>query len=212
MNIENIKVGDKFSTLTKLLTTVGFDKYSGGKQKKYQLRELNRYLTYEKTGKISRGKPTNEIVITEIYDTPKKAVDNRSNNGGNSTKSKSINDKRHKNKGIPIKSIDNKKIEFLNKHTQFQFTKETMCCGGVYKIQYSNNIYIGSTKNFYNRFKQHISGNMKNTKKLLDMGATMTALVICDKTQTKEDLKRIEFRYIRQYNKNNNFILYNHVI
>ena len=85
MILENIKVGDKFSTESKLLTKVGFEKYSGKPQKEYQLRELQRYLTYEKTGKMSRGKPTNEIVITEIFDTPKPKIDNRSNNGGNNT-------------------------------------------------------------------------------------------------------------------------------
>lgn len=83
MNIENIKVGDTFSTEKKLLIAVGFEKYDGSKQKKSQIRELQRYLTYEKTGKISRGKVTNEIVITEIYETPKEKIDNR--NGGNNT-------------------------------------------------------------------------------------------------------------------------------
>ena len=85
MNLENIKVGDKFSTETKLLTKVGFEKTKSPDSKKSQIRELQRYLSYEKTGKMSRGKPTNEIVITEIYDTPKPKIDNRSNNGGNNT-------------------------------------------------------------------------------------------------------------------------------
>lgn len=85
MNLNRIKVGDKFSTESKLLTTVGFDKPTDGKTKKYQIRELKRYLTYDKTGKMSRGKITNEIVVTEIYDMPKPKIDNRSNNGGNNT-------------------------------------------------------------------------------------------------------------------------------
>ncbi|MCI1964510.1 MAG: hypothetical protein LKJ17_00005, partial [Oscillospiraceae bacterium] len=69
----------------KLLIAVGFEKYDGSKQKEYQLKELNRYLIYEKTGKLFKDKPTNEIVITEIYDIPKEKMDNRSNNGGNNT-------------------------------------------------------------------------------------------------------------------------------
>ena len=85
MNLDRIKVGDKFTTEKKLLIKVGFEKYDGNKQKQLQLRELKRYLTYDKTGKMSRGKLTNEIVITEIYDTPKPKIDNRSNNGGNNT-------------------------------------------------------------------------------------------------------------------------------
>lgn len=85
MNINNVKVGDKFSTESKLLTKVGFEKYNGKPQKEYQIRELQRYLSYEKTGKISRGKPTNEIIITEIFNIPKEKIDNRKNNGGNNT-------------------------------------------------------------------------------------------------------------------------------
>ena len=85
MNLDKIKVGDKFTTEKKLLIKVGFEKYDGNKQKQLQLRELKRYLTYDKTGKMSRGKLTNEIVITEIFDTPKPKIDNRSNNGGNNT-------------------------------------------------------------------------------------------------------------------------------
>ena len=81
MILENIKVGDTFSTESKLLTKVGFEKSINSKQKKYQIKELKRYLSYEKTGKESRGKVTNEIVITEIYDEPKEKEDNR--NGGN---------------------------------------------------------------------------------------------------------------------------------
>ena len=85
MNLDRIKVGDKFTTEKKLLIKVGFEKYDGNKQKQLQLRELKRYLTYDKTGKMSRGKITNEIIITEIYDMPKPKIDNRSNNGGNNT-------------------------------------------------------------------------------------------------------------------------------
>lgn len=81
MNIENIKVGDKFSTETKLLTKVGFDKTKSLDSKKSQIKEIQRYISYEKTGKLSRGKVTNEIIITEIYDVPKEKEDNR--NGGN---------------------------------------------------------------------------------------------------------------------------------
>ena len=76
-----VKVGDKFSTENKLLGTVGFKKTKSLHTKNSQIKELKRYLSYEKTGKISRGKVTNEIVITEIYDVPKEKEDNR--NGGN---------------------------------------------------------------------------------------------------------------------------------
>lgn len=77
MILENIKVGDTFSTENKLLCNVGFEKTKSLHTKKSQIKELKRYISYEKTGKISRGKVTNEIVITEIYDKPKEKEDNR---------------------------------------------------------------------------------------------------------------------------------------
>ena len=33
--------------------------------------------------------------------------------------------------------------------------------GGIYKIQLDNKIYIGETKDFYERFRQHWSGGFK---------------------------------------------------
>ena len=83
MNIENISVGDIFSTETKLLTKVGFDKTKSLDSKKSQIKEIQRYISYEKTGKLSRGKVTNEIIITEIFASAKEKEDNR--NGGNNS-------------------------------------------------------------------------------------------------------------------------------
>ena len=80
MKLENVKVGDKFSTITKLYKALGYESCKGN-QKITLDKEISRYLHYEKTGKISRGKVTNEIVITEIFDAPKEKVDGRKNNG-----------------------------------------------------------------------------------------------------------------------------------
>ena len=74
-----IKVGDIFPNVTKLLQKCGFPKAKDN-SKKAQIKELNCYLSYKKTGKISRGKVTNEIIITEVFDTPKERIDGRSNN------------------------------------------------------------------------------------------------------------------------------------
>ena len=76
MNLENVKVGDKFSTITKLYKALGYESCKGS-QKIALDKEISRYLHYEKTGKISRGKVTNEIVITEIFDVPKEKIDGR---------------------------------------------------------------------------------------------------------------------------------------
>lgn len=81
MMVENINVGDTFSTVTKLYKALGLPNVKG-KQKQIQDKEVSRYLEYEKTGQIKRGKLTNEIVITNIFDSPVIKIDNRVNNGG----------------------------------------------------------------------------------------------------------------------------------
>ena len=82
MDVRNIKVGDKFSTKSKLIRAIGLTPARGTDSIIAQDKEIARYLSYEKTGKMSKGKMTNEIVITQIFDTPKEKIDNRKNNGG----------------------------------------------------------------------------------------------------------------------------------
>lgn len=81
MMIENINVGDTFSTVTKLYVALGLPNVKG-KQKQIQDKEIARYLEYEKTGQVKRGKITNEIVVTSVFNSPKEKIDNRVNNGG----------------------------------------------------------------------------------------------------------------------------------
>ena len=76
MNIEKIKVGDKFSTENKLLAELGYPK-SSGNTRISQLKEVKQYFDYTKTGKVSRGKETNEIIITKKYSTPMPKNDKR---------------------------------------------------------------------------------------------------------------------------------------
>jgi len=87
VNIGKIKVGDKFSTEQKLLSTIGFEK-ARDNSKKAQIKEMQRYLAYKKTGKITRGKVTNEIVITEIFEEVKDKVDGRIGKGNNTNTGK----------------------------------------------------------------------------------------------------------------------------
>lgn len=83
MKIENVEVGMKFSNRTKLATKLELPKTSGKRNIELQDKEIARYLSYEKTNKVSRGKVTNEIIITEIYETPKPKVDGRSDGNNN---------------------------------------------------------------------------------------------------------------------------------
>lgn len=76
IKLENIAVGDKFSTETKLLLRLGFTNNKGD-SKKANIKEAQRYLKWEKTGKVSRGKVTNQIEVTLIYPTPLDKIENR---------------------------------------------------------------------------------------------------------------------------------------
>ena len=83
MTLDDIEVGMKFSNRTKLATKLQLPKTSGKRNIELQDKEIARYLSYEKTNKLSRGKVTNEIIITEIYETPLPKEDGRSNGNNN---------------------------------------------------------------------------------------------------------------------------------
>lgn len=78
INTSEIKVGDIFSTYTKLVSALGLENYKG-KKKALQEKEIRRYIDFEKTGKINpkTHKESNEIIVTKIYDEPLEKEDNR---------------------------------------------------------------------------------------------------------------------------------------
>lgn len=77
MNTENVEIGDTFPTVSKMIRALGLEPQTGKRNKEYQLIEVCRYLSYEKTGKINpkTHKQSNEIVITDIYDEPLEKVE-----------------------------------------------------------------------------------------------------------------------------------------
>lgn len=75
INLDNIKVGDKFVGQAKLCEALGIEPKKSGNSKKAQEKLLKTYINYTKTGKI--------IEITEIYSSPKEKEDGRKN-GNNS--------------------------------------------------------------------------------------------------------------------------------
>ena len=79
INTDNIKVGDIFSTYTKLVSALGLENYKG-KRKALQEKEIRRYIDFEKTGKINpkTHKVSNEIIVTKIYDEPLEKEDKES--------------------------------------------------------------------------------------------------------------------------------------
>lgn len=76
MILENIKIGITYKNY-KLLCEILNEPIKTGKSKQLQLEDWKRYFSYTKNG--------NRFVVTEIFDTPKEKIDNRSNNGGNNT-------------------------------------------------------------------------------------------------------------------------------
>ena len=73
---EDINIGDKFTTENGILNVLDFPK-SGGNTRIAYLKEEKRYVNWESTGKLYRGNPTSEVVITEKYDIPKEKQDAR---------------------------------------------------------------------------------------------------------------------------------------
>lgn len=73
---EDINIGDKFTTENGILNVLGFPK-SGGNTRIAYLKEAKRYVNWESTGKLYRGNPTSEVVITKKYDIPKEKQDAR---------------------------------------------------------------------------------------------------------------------------------------
>jgi hypothetical protein len=81
VNVENIEKGEKFATVNALIRATGNEPKKDN-SKKAQVKEIERYVSFEKTGKINRGKETNEIIITKIYSEPKDKIDLRTEKTG----------------------------------------------------------------------------------------------------------------------------------
>ena len=67
MNNDNVEIGQKFSKFSDLVRGLG-EEPKKGNEGIAQKKRVNCYVEYEKTGKVVRGKETNEIVITWTYD------------------------------------------------------------------------------------------------------------------------------------------------
>lgn len=117
-------------------------------------------------------------------------------------------------------------------HTKFpQFSLyglKEMELGGIYKIQYKNIAYIGSTKNFYDRFRQHynksqlknqINGKEISTTDLLRKGGIMEPIEIIgdfyhfstpeEEIQATQNMLSKEKEYIKEYSEKKDIILLN---
>lgn len=133
-----------------------------------QTKEWHRYINWTTNGQ--------QIIITEIYNTPLPRVDKRKNNG--------------------FKDLPDYKV--------FQFTREQYNSKGVYAIILNNDIYIGSTVNgFLTRYRQHCNPHNKLiTYDMLNKGAIFTPLFIADNNYIEEDIRQKESELIDFYSNN----------
>lgn len=170
--INELYIGQEFANYGKLCEFLGEKYKKGGKSKVCQLNDFKRFFSFEKSG--------NKFIITEIYDTPKKKIDNR--RGGSPWKTL-----KHPNLGV------------------YNLTDEQGLLKGVYRIQLDNQVYIGSTTvGFKTRYRQHCVNRQNtslHTHQLLEQGASFDILWIADENDSEATIRQKENDYIEQYTK-----------
>ena len=187
METERIIIGKqyKYKELCKILN----EPTKGGKSKQLQLNNWKRFFRYNKEG--------TKFVIDEIFDTPKEKIDNRHNNGGNSTSN---------NKELPslVKNvIDNEGDDFFITNTNLLFK-----CGIVSRTyrDYKNdkgrladdsNIPLEYINVAYNVIDSYLRGYIKTALNKIDGILYYYQYVLVDDNNNivvpnKEEYKQIE--------------------
>lgn len=167
MQIENLIVGQtyRYQELCELLG----EKVKSGKGKKYQLKEFQRYFTWEHPIN-KKGKTSKAFLITEIFDTPK-----------------------------PKLKQTRKYRPYCEKYEHFKVPHEHEDAMIVYRIVLNNTIYIGSTKKPKRRFLEHLTnkkGMSQKTSELLQQGATFEFIQAFN---NEEVMRQFEKKLIKQY-------------
>lgn len=166
--IQDMYVGQEFKNYKEMCIWLG-ESIKDGCSKKAQIKEWKCNFNFDTIG--------NKIIITEIFDEPKKKVDHRDSNS-----------KPYKHFDVGIYKPD----------------KTMGKLKGVYIIQLGNKVYIGSTTNgFRVRYRQHCMclDGMEHTYNLLKEGATFDILWIADENDTERTIRTKEAEYIEQYAK-----------
>ena len=83
MNTQNLTVGQKFPTKTKVIEAMG-EKAKKDSSKDAQWKDVECLIAWEHTGKLNKntGKVSNEIIVTKIYDVPLVKEDKRKQKKG----------------------------------------------------------------------------------------------------------------------------------
>ena len=101
---------------------------------------------------------------------------------------------------IPIK--DGRGGKQPSNFPQFKINEDKWYNKGVYMIKLDNQVYIGSTVNFRNRFMQHLRGDldyMKHTYELLNNGGEFFILHDMSDIEDIELIRQVEEEYILFY-------------
>lgn len=139
LNIENVKIGDKFTTKKKYYKCLELDTNVKGNQQIAQDKEIARWIDTELTNTNKRCK--NEFVITNIRTIPLDRIDNRSNNGSTSKYEKYIDvlllEAIANNHGViqgNLNTIFTDHIQLLSNEWVDLYTKGDIIAASKYKV------------------------------------------------------------------------------
>ena len=100
----------------------------------------------------------------------------------------------------PLPIEDSRKGKQHSNFPQFKVDEDKWYNKGVYMIKLDNQVYIGSTVNFRDRFIQHRrKGGMTHTKELLKQGGEFFILHNMSDIEDIELIRRVEEEYILFY-------------
>ena len=110
----------------------------------------------------------------------------------------------------PLPKEDN--VRNTKNYPQFKVDENKWYNKGVYMIKLDNQVYIGSTINFRDRFKQHRRGDldyMKHTYELLNNGGKFFILHDITDIEDEELLRMVEYEYIKYFRDSGKFTVLN---
>ena len=112
----------------------------------------------------------------------------------------------------PLPIVDNRGGRPTSIISEFCIDEDKFNNGGIYIIQLGNEIYIGSTVNFRQRFNTHKSKSntkLPQTKDLIERGGQMSILHDMTDVEDEELLRMVEYEYIKYFRDSGKFIMLN---
>ena len=116
-----------------------------------------------------------------------------------------LSDEEKQKKNFICYKNENHHIRDKEKYEQFDVAEINRHSSGIYKIELDNNIYIGQTNDFYNRFRHHYYSSFP-THDLLKNGAVFS---IVELENDREKRLQKESAYIKQYVNDDKYVCVN---